>query len=76
MNIRSIKKRNQLRLKRSVGRSWSSAAIAIPIFLNHLNEYRDWLNQELVKAFSMSFLETADPETLASFKKIYGLGQP
>lgn len=76
MNIRSIKKRNDLRLKRSAGRGWSVAAIALPIFLNQLNEYRDWLNQELVKAFSMSFLETTDPETLAGFKKIYGLGQP
>lgn len=71
MNLRSIKKRNQPRLKRSAGRGWSLAAMALPVYLTHIKEYNDWFNAQLCKAFGRCFIESAPgPDVLAHFEKL------
>jgi hypothetical protein len=54
MNIRSIKRRNDLKLKRSAGRGWSAAALALPVFYSAINEYRDFVAKQLIAAFGLT----------------------
>jgi hypothetical protein len=73
MNVRSIKRRNLTRLKRSVGRGWSAAAVAISAFNHAVKAYNEWFNALLAKEFGLSrfFLSSApDTPSVSNFAKL------
>jgi hypothetical protein len=73
MNIRSIKRRNLTRLKRSVGRGWWAAAVATPAFTQAVKAYNEWFNALFAKEFGLSwlFLSSApDTTSVSNFAKL------
>lgn len=69
MNIRSIKRRNALRLKRSVGRGWSAAAVALPAYFDTIHKYNEWFNKVLRHAFGLPLVSPAPkPSVLDHFE--------